>query len=87
MNLVKVGFAGAEPYFVNGCFGSLADLFTDITPMSGIGGKAAPGNAGSARLALSVRFHQERTFDSLIYRRFEGLLTATSRRLQRTDYE
>ena len=31
MNPVKAGFAGAEPVFANGRFGSQADLFPDIT--------------------------------------------------------
>ena len=44
--------------YINVRFGSQADLKADITPTAASGGKAASENAGFAREALSVRFHQ-----------------------------
>ena len=58
------------------CFGSLADLLTDITPRAASGGKAVLQYTNYQIPKLNVCFHQKRSFKICEIQRNEGQLTA-----------
>ena len=59
-------------------FGSLADLFSNITGMSACGGKAVVRRPDFTSLRLNVCFSSKRTFRSLRIERNKGPITAMS---------
>ena len=64
--------------YVNVCFGSLADLFTNSSLMSGFGWKAVIREPIFKRPRLNVCFSRKRSFRSVKTEQFQGPLSARS---------